>query len=191
MATHCALVRALVAVVCYLAPWGTAVPLSSLSCKDTFYGVSCDATGVVVRSELDHLEEPSTELLFASTRGGALSKQVKRLKARPDVLKVDVVPTLPKAADAGTAAGERALIVAEAHDWLNQGHLVKDCFVPLCVIVREMKPTAIVLPLKCPNWIGEKCRKKLEDLARALAPKAKMLTPDALRGHPVSFARAK
>ena len=75
MATHCALVRALVAVVCYLAPWGTAVPLSSLSCKDTFYGVSCDATGVLVRSELDHLDEPSPELLFASARGGAAGRR--------------------------------------------------------------------------------------------------------------------
>eukprot|EP00936_MAST-01D_sp_MAST-1D-sp1_P002579 g2579.t1 len=185
------MVRALLAVVCYVAPWCIAAPLSSLSCKDTFYGVSCDATGVLVRSELDHLDEPSPELLFASARGGALSMQVKRLKARPDVLKIGTVPALPKVANADVAIGERALIIAEAHDWLNQGHLIKDCFIPLCVIVKELKPTSIVLPLKCPNWIGEKCRKKLEDLVRALAPQAKLLTPDALRGHPVSFARAR
>ena len=158
---------------------------STLACRSEFYGTACEATNVALTAE--------AELVL--TKGGVGSRAAKaglaKLKPRDDIVTVRWDAALPAGAKA--AAGT-AVIIVEAHDFLNQGHLVKDCFIPFCRAVEALKPTVVGLPLRCPGFAGEACREKLDALFRAvLPPGVRLLTPEQLRKDgpaAVSFAKA-
>eukprot|EP00937_MAST-01D_sp_MAST-1D-sp2_P006874 g6874.t1 len=150
-----------------------ATAASAFECTRKFYGVACAATQVSVRTNA--MGSP-TEIRLVRGPGGTSKEaksEVKKMKLRSRNIKVTWESKLH---DGAKVWEGNTLVVAEAHDFLNQGHLMKDCFIPLCLIARELQPSVVALPLQC-SWFGAGCAQKLSDLLTALLPGLTVLTP--------------